>query len=288
MLITGATGHVGRRAAELLSGHGTPLRLLARDPSRVPRLPGAQVVAGDYADATSMRRACDGVSAAFLVSGSAPPGERAAQHAAAFGAAAASGVEHVVYLSFQGASASSRFPYARDHYESERALAATGVRFTVLRDNLYLDLLPELFGQDGVIRGPAGEGAAAFVAREDVAHVVVAALSAEPAGDRTLDVTGPEALTLREVAERVSALTGLDLAYEDEPIERARARRSTLGVPDWQVEAWIGSYLALAAGELERSADTVRRLTGRDPIDLETFVREHPQAFAHLRPDSAG
>jgi NAD(P)H dehydrogenase (quinone) len=288
MLITGSTGHVGRRVAEILSDRGVPLRLLARDPSRAPHIAGAEIVAADYGDPDALRAACRGVSSAFVVSGHAPPGERAALHANVFEAAAECAVEHVVYLSFQGAAPDSHFPFARDHHESEEALARTGVRRTILRDNLYLDLLPELFGQDGVIRGPAGEGAAAFVAREDVAHVVVAAVTAEPAGNRRFDVTGPEALSLAAVAERVAALTALDLAYEDETVERARGWRSDTGAPAWQIDAWIGSYLAIAHGELEETSDTVSRLTGRDPIDLTTFVRENAQAFAHLRPDSAG
>jgi NAD(P)H dehydrogenase (quinone) len=287
-LITGASGLVGRRVAELLAERRQPLRLLARDPSRAPHLPGAEVVTGDYADPTSLRAACSGVTTAFVVSGYGPPGERAALHANVFRAAAAAGVAHLVYLSFQGASPTSRFSLARDHHESEQALAETGVRATVLRDNVYLDLIPEMFGQDGVLRGPGGEGAVAFVAREDVAHVVAAVLTGEAGEDRVLDVTGPEALTLREVAERLSAVSGLDLRYEDEPLDRGRAWRGELGVPEWQVEAWLGTYLAIAAGELASTSDTVRRLTGRDPIDLEAFVLEHPQALAHLRPASAG
>ena len=288
MLVTGATGHVGRRVAELLAHRGAPLRLLARDPKRAPRLDGAEVVGADYADPAGLREACAGVSTAFAVSVSGPPGERASLHANVFAAAASAGVEHVVYLSLQGASPSSRSPVARDHHASEEALAATGMRFTVLRGNLYLDLVPEMVGLDGVLRAPAGEGAAAFVAREDVARAVAAAMAAEPTSDRALDVTGPEALSLRQVVERVATLTGLDLTYEDEPLDKARAWRSDLVEPDWQVEACLGSYLALAAGELERPSDTVRRLTGREPLDLEAFVREHPQAFARLRPDSAG
>jgi NAD(P)H dehydrogenase (quinone) len=288
MLVTGATGHVGRRVAELLAHRGASLRLLARDPKRAPHLAGAEVVGGDYADPAGVREACAGVSTAFVVSVSGPPGESASLHASVFTAAASAGVEHVVYLACLGASRSSCSPVARDHRASEEALAATGMRFTVLRGNLYLDALPEMVDLDGVLRAPAGEGAAAFVAREDVARVVAAAMTAEPTSDRALDVTGPEALSLRRVVERLSTLTGLDLTYEDEPLDKARARRRELGEPDWQVEAALGSSLALAAGELERPSDTVRRLTGREPLDLEGFVRAHPQAFAHLRPDSAG
>lgn len=288
MLVTGATGHVGRRVAEMLADGGARLRLLARDPKRAPHLNDAEAVGADYADPAALREACAGVSAAFVVSVSGPPGESPALHANVFTAAVSAGVEHVVYLSCQGASASSPSPAARDHHASEEALAATGMRVTLLRANLYLDLLPEMVGLDGVLRAPAGEGAAAFVAREDVARVVVAAMVAEPTSDRALDVTGPEALSLRQVAERLSTLTGLDLTYEDEPLDKARAWRRDLGVPDWQVEASLGSSLALAAGELERPSDTVSRLTAREPLDLEGFVRAHPQAFAHLRPDSAG
>lgn len=288
ILITGAAGHVGRQVAALLAAQGHALRLMGRQPERIPPLAGATSVYGDYADANSLRAAFAGVHTAFVVSGYAEPGERAKLHRNAFEAAARAGVGHVVYLSFQGAAPDSRFPMSRDHYQSEQYLQATGLAYTAVRDNLYLDLLPEMFGAQGVVRGPAGDGAAAFVAREDAARVAAALLVSPPAQSGPLDVTGPEALTLSEAAHRLSSLTGRQLRYEPETVEAGRQWRSQLGAPTWEVETWLGSYEAIAAGELRTCSDTVQRLTGQAPSALEAYFNRHPHLLDNLRSSSHG
>ncbi len=282
-LITGASGAVGRRTAVLLAERGARLRLLVRDRSRAPQIPGAEVAVGDYADPDSLRAAFAGIGRALVVSGYAPEGERAHLHDNAFRAAAEAGVGHVVYLSFQGAAPTSRFPMARDHHQSERALAGCGVPWTALRDNLYIDLLPEMFDKGGVVRGPAGGGAAAFVAREDVAQVAAAVLlaAAPPAGAH--NVTGPAAVSLAEAARLLSALVGRPLRYEAESPEEGRRWRSALGAPGWEVDTWLGSYEAIAAGELSSVSDTVARLTGRPPRDIAGYLVERPELLRSLR-----
>src|SRR5262249_1877613 len=145
--ITGVTGHVGRRIAELLVESGLRPRLVARDAARAPALPGCEVSTADYADSKALRAAFDGVERALIVSGYADPMVRARLHANAFAAAAEAGVRHIVYTSFQGSSPTSRFPYGRDHHESEQTLRALGVAYTALRDNLYLDVLPAMFDE---------------------------------------------------------------------------------------------------------------------------------------------
>ncbi|HEU4328256.1 MAG TPA: NAD(P)H-binding protein [Roseiflexaceae bacterium] len=228
ILITGASGAVGRRTAELLAERGVPLRLLVRDRSRAPQLPGAEIAVGDYANPSSLRVAFAGIGRALVVSGYAPEGERARLHTNTFHAAAEAGVGHLVYLSFQGAAPTSRFPMARDHHQSEQALAACGVPWTSLRDNLYIDLLPEMFDASGVVRGPAGDGAAAFVAREDVAQVAAAVLLAAAPPTGAHDVTGPAAVSLAEVAQLLSDLAGRPCATR-----ASRPRRGGAGAARW-------------------------------------------------------
>ena len=283
ILLTGATGQVGRRVAELLSDEGYTLRLMVRDLGRAPRLPGAEVVLGDYSDQEALDRAFAGVEVAFVVSGYAAPGERARLHKGAFDAAARAGVRHLVYLSFQGASPTSLFPMSRDHFESEQYLRASGVPYTALRDSFYLDLVPEMFGAAGVMRGPGGDGRVAWVAREDAARVVAAALADPGESSAVYDVTGPESLTMAETAERLSGVAGRDLLYEQESPEDGRVWRSRLGAPDWEVETWLGSYQAIAAGEVAGLSDTVARFTGRPPQRLEQYFGEHPELLAPLR-----
>jgi NAD(P)H dehydrogenase (quinone) len=274
ILITGGSGRIGRRAAELLGQRGCALRVMTRDPQRIPRAASKEIVRGDFAVPATLIEAFAGISSALVISGSGKPGERAQLHRNAFEAAAQAGVRHVVYLSLQGASPDSNYPFNRDHAVSERYLAATGLPHTILRDSFYLDMFLDKFDAEGVVRGPAGEGRAAFVSREDVAQVAAEALISLPGGIH--DVTGPQALHVADVARRLSVMTGRPLRYENESVEDGRARLSRSGMPDWKVDLELGWFVAIAAGELENTSDTVLRFTGRSPQTLEKYLMEFP------------
>lgn len=279
-------GRVARRTAELLASEGQALRLMTRTPQRVPRLMRAEVVYGDFAEPASLDKAFAGVTRALVVSGFAEPGKRALLHRNAFEAAARADAGHVVYLSLQGAASDSKYPFSRDHALSEHYLAATGLPFTVLRNAFYLDMFLDLFDTNGVIRGPAKQGRGAFVSREDCARAAAAALNASPGG--TYDVTGLEALSLADVARRLSGIVGRELRYQDESVESGREWRSRSGEPAWRVELSLGWHEAIAAGELARTSDTVLRFTGRSPLDIEGYFSAFPDLLRPLqRPGSA-
>lgn len=270
--VTGATGELGRRVARAVAAQGTPQRLLVRTPARAPELPGAEVAACHYADDDRSRAALAGVETLFMVSG-AEAEDRLAQHRAFIDAAAAAGVRHVVYTSFYGASEHCTFTLGRDHFHTEEHLRASGMAFTFLRDNLYLDFLPHLVGDDGVIRGPAGDGRVAAVTRDDVAACAVAVLGDPGAhAGATYDLTGPEALSLAEVAAVLTAHLGTEVTYHDETVEEAYASRRRWPAPDWQYDAWVSTYTAIAAGELAGVTDDVARLTGRPPTGLAAYL----------------
>ncbi|MCM6761564.1 SDR family oxidoreductase [Rathayibacter sp. ZW T2_19] len=266
--ITGATGAVGGRVARELADAGLPLRLLVRDPSRAPELPGAEVVRSTFAEPGA---SLEGVRLLLMVSASENE-HRLAEHRSLVAAAAEAGVEHVVYTSFAGAAHDAVFTLARDHAATEDALRDSGMGWTFLRDNLYLDFLPDMLGEDGAIRGPAGTGRAAVVAREDVARTATAILrSPDEHRDALYELTGPEALTLDEVATTLTA-AGRPAVFVDETLEEAYASRQRWNAPDWQLDAWVSTYTAIAAGQLEHVSDDVERLTGRPPLSLAGFL----------------
>jgi NAD(P)H dehydrogenase (quinone) len=281
MLITGASGRIARRTAELLVSEGRALRLMTRTPERIPRLACEEVVYGDFSEPASLDGAFAGISTALVVSGSAEPGKRALLHRNAFEAAARARVQHVVYLSLQGSAPESKYPFSRDHALSEQYLAATGLSFTVLRNAFYMDMFIDMFDAAGVIRGPAKQGRAAFVSREDCARVAAAVLNAPPGG--TYNVTGPQALSLADVARSLSLIVARDLRYEDESLEAGWEWRSKLGEPAWQVELALGWHEAIAAGELERTSDTVLRFTGNNPLDIESYFSAFPGLLRPLQ-----
>lgn len=281
IVVTGATGGLGVRAVRHLVAAEVPLRLVVRDPDRAPAAPGAEVVVADLADGEALRRAFDGARTVLLVSASESP-DRQRLHEVPVAAASDAGVERVVYTSFLGAAPAASFPYARDHAHTERAIRATGMSLTALRDSLYADIVPSLVGGDGAIRGPADDGRVAWVAREDVARLAVATLLDDAHADRTYDVTGPEPLDLHETVAQLAAATGRDdLRYVPETLDEAR--RSRAGAEPWQIEGWIGSYLAIATGELAVTSHTIEAVTGRRPWTFAQYLDAEPQTWRHLR-----
>ena len=140
--ITGATGAVGSRVVALLADGAAPsLRLVVRDPSRAPDV-GADVrVASDYGDGPAMRAALAGADTLFLIPAAEAP-DRVAKHLTAVDSAVAAGVRRIVYLSFVGARPDSVFTLARHHWATEERIRESGVAFTFLRMNLYMDFIP--------------------------------------------------------------------------------------------------------------------------------------------------
>ncbi len=272
LAVTGSTGQLGARVARGLADRGIEQRLLVRDLARAPQLPGAEAARFSFTDRALAVEALSGCDTVFMVSGS-ESADRLDQHRAFVDAIAEAGVRHVVYTSFAGASPNCTFTLGRDHHATEQHIIAAGLRHTFLRDNFYLDLLPEFAGEDGVIRGPAGDGRVAAVTRDDVAAAAVAVLSTpDEHVDTTYDLTGPEALTLAEIAATVSELTGRRLLFHDETIEEAYASRLRWPAPQWQYDAWVSTYTAIAAGEVAAVSDDVRRLTGRPPLSLRAYL----------------
>jgi NAD(P)H dehydrogenase (quinone) len=151
--VTGATGRLGGRVARRLAAVGAAQRLLVRDPSRAPQLPGSVPARASFADLGAVRAALEGVPTVLMVSASETP-DRVDQHISFIDAAIAAGVEHLVYISFYGASPTCTFTLARDHYATEEHIRASGLRFTFLRDNLYADFLPAMAGDEGSSAAP--------------------------------------------------------------------------------------------------------------------------------------
>lgn len=264
--ITGSTGYIGGLVASALVARPLPeqeLRLIVRDRTRVPSFdadaaaevsPPYEVVEASYDTITAVD--LGELDVVFMVSAT-ESSSRREHHRHFVRAASNAGVPHIVYTSFVGADPDATFTLAQDHAYTEEIIRDSGMHYTFLRDNLYLDLLPHFADASGVIRGPAGEGRVAAVARADVADAAVAVIRDLPAHvDATYVLTGPEALTLAEIA----AATGL--RFQNETVEEAYASRAHYGAEPWQLDAWVSTYTAIADGSLAAVSDDVRRLTG--------------------------
>jgi len=299
VVVTGASGQLGGRVAARLAQRGVAQRLVVRDPERAPR-PAAtpaeplqvsdrppqgapvEVAVADFADPAALRAAFAGADPLLLVPAT-EAADRVGLHANTVDAAIAAGVSRIVYMSFLGAGPASTFTFARDHWHTEQLIRASGLEFTFLRDSLYLDIFPLYVGEDRVLRGPAGDGRVAAVARDDIADATVAALLEPGHEGRSYDLTGPEPFSLAQAAAAIGDAVGVPVTYHAETLDEAYRSRARYGAPDWIVEGWVTTYTAIAAGELDVVSDAVSRLAGHPPMTLAGFLRANPDSVAHLR-----
>jgi NAD(P)H dehydrogenase (quinone) len=281
--VTGVTGGIGGRVATRLADAGFLPVMVARNPARVPAIAGAPVRLAEYDDPAALEQAFAGVTTLFMVSAAEHP-DRVRLHHQVVDAAAAAGVQRIVYTSFVGAAPDATFTFARDHWATEEYLRASGLAFTSLRDSMYQDFLPGFAGRDGVMRGPAGDGALGAVARSDIADVAVRVMLDDDVHDgQVYDLTGPETWTLTEVAAELSVVTGREVRFENETEEQAYASRAGQGA-DFEIAGWVTSYQAIATGELSPVTDTVERLTGSPALSFREFLKREPGSFQHLLP----
>ena len=272
IVVSGATGRLGGRVAARLAEAGISQRLLVRDRSRAPALLGAEVAEAEFGDVAAVRAALAGAETVLMVSAAETP-DRVERHKAFVDAAVAADVGRLVYTSFLGAAPDAVFTLARDHWATEEHIRASGLPFTFLRDSLYADFLPFMVGEDGVIRGPAGDGRAAVVAQDDIADAAAAVLRDPGAhAGQTYDLTGPAALTFAEIAATVAAATGREVRFQNETLAESYASRARYGAPDWQVDAWVSTYTAVAAGELATVSPAIEELTGRPATSLAALL----------------
>jgi NAD(P)H dehydrogenase (quinone) len=314
LAITGASGEVGGRVASRLARLGVAQRLIVRDRARAPRLPAAEIAeASCFGDAAAMRRALADIKLLFLVSArdrfgvahisaknhtTPPPYDRLQQQRTAVDAAIAAGVLRIVYLSIMNAAPDATFILAHDHFHTEQHIRNSGVAFTFLRASLYADNVPQCVSADDVIRAPAGEGRASWVTRDDIADVAVAVLTGNGHAGRTYDVTGPEALTMTETAETLSAALRRKITYQPQTPQEARTTRTTSrlekfeaerrlltghGLDDYEVNVFVTHFMQIAAGDLVPVSDTVPKLTGRPAQSLAEFLRLHPESYRLVR-----
>jgi uncharacterized protein YbjT (DUF2867 family) len=274
IVVTGSTGHVGRLVAEELAALDKPMRLLVRDPSRAPRLPGAEVVQGDYGDRGSLRAALEEGDRVFMVSLHEGPARRVPLHQSFVDAASEARVAQVVYLSFVNAGPDAIFLHARSHGATEEMLRDSGLQWTSIRNGMYADDVLGWFDDDGVARETGGDGRMSFSYRPELARVIAHVLTTHGHEEKIYDITTPESVSLGELAEIATAATGTPHSYEPAGEDVWEARWRAIGRTGWELEGGYTTYAALRAGELDVVSDDYSRLTGLEPLGIgEIIVR---------------
>lgn len=279
LLVTGASGQLGRRVVALLLEAGaTRVIAVTRTPEKIADLGqrGAVVRKGSFEEPATLAEAFAGANRMLAISTDAidKPGRRIQQHRNAVEAAARAGVQHIVYTSMPNPETSPVI-FAPDHLGTEQAIAASGMTYTILRDNWYTDFLVPGLAQaaaSGKLYSAAGEGGAAYVTREDCARTAAAALLAEDATSRTLNVTGPAVVSFRELASMTSEITGRSVQYVSVTPDERKRQIVEAGIPAPVAEIMVSSQLAMAQGKMGPASTTVKDLTGRAPTSVEEFL----------------
>lgn len=276
IVVTGATGHLGRLAVEALVERGVPAADVVATGRRTETLAdlaerGVVVRTADYDDEASLEEALAGADRLLLVSGS-EVGQRVRQHGNAIAAARAAGVGFIAYTSIAHADTSTLL-LAEEHRATEQLLAEAGVPHALLRNSWYTEnytaQLP-VYLEHG-IAGAAGDGAVSAATRADYAAAAAAVVATDGHAGAVYELGGAP-FTMTELAQVVSAATGRTVTYTDLPVEQYQRVLVAAGLPEPAAAVFADGDRGVAAGELLVEGDDLARLLGRAPTSLPEAV----------------
>ncbi|MGY4925619.1 NAD(P)H-binding protein [Streptomyces sp. 900105755] len=281
ILVTGATGTIGRDVVRQLAARGAKVRALTRDPARATVPAGVEVVRGDHADPASLEAALAGATAAFLLR---PPGPDAGRDAALVAAAREAGVERLVKLSAIATGEALAGPSAQWHVAGERAVRESGLAWTVLRPSSFasntLTWLQALRAGEPV-PNMTGDGASGVIDPRDIAEVAVRALLDAGHSGRTYTLTGPEAITVPGQAAVLAEVLGRPVPTRDlSPDETRDFLRTAWGMEGARADGVLTGLAFVRAGGNAVVTEDAREVLGRPARTYREWAEDHRDAFA--------
>ena len=283
ILITGATGHLGKATLKFLTAQNPQLKTaaLVRDLDKAGDLAatGTELRKGDYGDYASLLQAFAGVDTLFFVSSS-DIQNRDAQQANVVKAAKEAGVKHIVYTSSQRKTEDGTSPIAfiaGAHIETEKQIKASGIPYTILKNALYLDLLPGMVGET-IPEGrplalPAGKGKTAFALREDMAEASARVLAGSGHENKTYEISGTESVSFDDIAHILQGILGRPVTYTDTTPEAYTEAAGRAGVPAEASAFWVAFLAAIKQGEFDFPGTELKNLLGREPVSVKTYLQ---------------
>jgi NAD(P)H dehydrogenase (quinone) len=268
----------------LIQANAAPVIAVTRSPEKLADLKakGVAIRKGDFNDPDSLGTAFAGGKRILVVStDDLEPGKRLAAHSNAIAAARAAGVTHIVYTSLTNPVSESPIGFASDHLETEKLIAQSGAGYTILRNNLYTDLLL-MGGSQSIAMGKhfaaAADGRTGYVTRGDCARAAADALM-YASGRQTLDITGPEAVSQAEVAAILSELSGKQIPYMPLPAKDLVQAMVGNGLPEFMARVFVSFDEAIAQGYLSVASDDLKTLTGTPGQSVRHFLTAHKAAL---------
>jgi uncharacterized protein YbjT (DUF2867 family) len=283
ILVTGATGLNGKELLRLLSARGVAVRALVRNPARaeaIAALPHVEIVQGDMARPETLAAALREIDRAMLISSSAP--DMLDVQSNFIDAARKAGVRHVIKLSGIMPELHSAFRFARMHGEIEKKLEASGMAYTHLRAG---EFMPAYFRQvpmivrKGAMFLPMEDARIASIDVGDLAEIAARVLTSSGHEGKTYPLTGPEALTMTEVAAKLAAATGKPIRYVNVPPEDARQAQLAAGMPPYLADALFELFAERRNGKEGKVWPDAAALLGCPPTSFDEFAKRNAAVF---------
>jgi uncharacterized protein YbjT (DUF2867 family) len=288
ILVTGATGLNGTELVRRLSSRGVPVRALVRSPAKaraISSLPGVEIVEGDMSRPETLSAPLRGVERAMLISSSVPAMLEVQSNF--IDAAAQAGVRHIVKLSGVFAELDSAFRFARIHAEIEKRLEASGIAFTHLRAGefmpSYFRQVPSLVAR-ATLALPMEDARIASIDIGDIAEVAATVLTTSGHEGMVYPITGPEALSMSEVAERLSAATGKAIRYMNVAPEEAKKAQLAAGMPPHLADALAELFAERRRGMEATVWPTIETVFGWRPTSFAAFATRNAAIFRGEQP----
>ncbi|MBM3484735.1 MAG: SDR family oxidoreductase [Alphaproteobacteria bacterium] len=283
IVVTGATGKVGRQVVTALKARGAAFRVTSRDPKKAAEILGADVsvVTADYAKPETLGPALRGADHLFLLCG--PNEFKADLEIRLADAAKAAGVQHIVKLSVYGADERSSATVMRDHRRVETHIEGLGLDWTHLRPNLFMQHFlnhAASIKAEGVFHAPLAEARVSVIDTRDIGAVAAVALTEPGHAGRAYELTGPAAPSYGEIAKMFTRALGRPIRYEPISAEEGHRRLRAAGSAEWHATVLSEIYTFFRAGEGARVDSAVERVTGRTARSMESFIADHRAAFS--------
>lgn len=282
ILVTGAGGTVGSEVLKQLREQGAKVRAAFNNPEKAERArkQGVETAVLDFGDRTSIAKALQGVDKVFLLGPTVPNQSQLENNVVE--EARKAGVKHIVKLSVLDAP-NEKITLAKWHRAVERNIENSGLNYTFLRCNEFMQntinyYLPTI-RSEGAIYLSTKDSKVSAVDVRDIAAVAVKALTTLGHENKTYDLTGPEALTHEQVAQKLSAVAGKPIKYVDLPPPAYKEGAVAAGFPDWYADLLLELYAFYIAGGAQRVSKDVENVTGRKARSFDEFARDHAQAF---------